>query len=147
MIIGNIKNISEYRKLSKGIDKAVEFILNAPDDLAEGKYEIDGSDVYASVICKETKSLDDVKYEAHNKYLDLQYVMDGSEVMGYAPVDILTAQTEYNSEKDIYFLKGEGSLINVNKGDFYIVYPFDAHAPGYGKTPGKFKKIIVKIKL
>ena len=147
MIIGNIKNISAYKGLNERIDKAVDFVLNAPADIAEGKHEIDGKNVYASVIVKDTKALEDAKYEAHREYLDLQYVLDGGEVMGYAPVDTMTEATEYNPEKDIIFLKGEGSLIDVKKGDFYIVHPFDAHAPGLGKAPGTFKKIIVKIKL
>lgn len=147
MIIGNIKNISAYKGLSGGIDKAIDFVLNASPDIAEGKHEIDGKNVYASVVTKDTKPLEEAKFEAHREYLDLQFILDGGEVMGYAPADTMTESVAYNPEKDILFLKGDGSFIDVNKGDFYIVHPFDAHAPGLGKVPGKFKKIIVKIKL
>ena len=148
MITGRKEDLNTYKGLSERIDKAIDYILNLDESIAPGKYEIDGKDVYVSIIEKETSSMDNFKFEAHKNYLDLQYIISGGEIMVYAPVSDCEVITEYNAEKDVYFLNGDKrSEMKLSAGEFYLVHPFDAHAPGKGYETMNFKKAVVKIKL
>lgn len=147
MVIGMKKELETYKGLNERLVRAIDFVLSLPDDAEEGEYEIDGRDIYATVTSGETKPLDKMKYEAHRQYIDLQYVIKGGETVGYAHIDNMKQATFYNEEEDIYFMEGDGDLIHIQEGGFYIVYPFDAHAPCLGETKGHFKKLVVKIKI
>ena len=88
------------------------------------------------------------EFEAHRKFLDIHYVIDGVECMGYADIDTLTPTTEYNDEKDYQMLKGHVNKIILNKGDFCVVFPEDAHLPQMIGDDGKWvKKAVVKMKV
>lgn len=147
MIIGTKEILTTYKGISEGIDKAIDYILSLDPEIEPGKHEIDGDKLFVNVVCGETKPLKDFQYEAHKKYLDLQYVIEGSEVMVYAPLDDLKRETEYDEANDCQMFSGEGTEIKVKAGDFYLVHPFDAHAPGKGYETNQFKKAIVKVKL
>ena len=68
--------------------------------------------------------------------------------MGYADIDTLTPTTEYNDEKDYQMLKGHVNKVILNKGDFCVVFPEDAHLPQMIGDDGKWvKKAVVKMKV
>ena len=82
MIFDEKKNLDFYRNL--GIEgryaKAVDFLKNTDlEALEPGKYEIDGKNVYANVTAYTTIPWEEAKYEAHEHYTDIQYVIEGSE--------------------------------------------------------------------
>ena len=116
MIFDSAKNLDFYRGL--GIEgrynKAVDFLQNTDlENLAPGKYEIDGKNVYANVTEYTTIPWEEAKYESHHDYTDIQYMITGTETMTYAPVDALNVTVPYNEEKDcvLYDL----SLIHILK--------------------------------
>lgn len=146
MIIGNIKNIEVYKGLSKNIDKAIDFIVNL-DKTSDGNYEIDGQNIYAMINTISPKGLDGMVYEAHRQYIDLHYIIEGTEILGYERTELCTPQNEYNNDEDYQLYSAQGTLINLKKGDFYIVHPFDAHAPECNKDGKKIRKVIIKIKV
>ena len=118
MIFDEKQNLDFYRNL--GIEgryaKAVDFLKNT--DLAAlepGKYEIDGKDVYANVTAYTTIPWEEAKYEAHEHYTDIQYVIEGSEVMTYAPVHEMTVKTPYNPDKDVVFFENTTDEISLRK--------------------------------
>ena len=152
MILDNAKNIDFYRTL--GIEgryaKAIDFLKS--HDLAtleDGKYEIDGKDVYANVTAYTTIPWEEAKYEAHEHYTDIQYVIEGSEVMTYAPAHEMTVKTPYNPDKDVVFFENttDGLQVVVKAGQYLIFNPWDAHKPKAANgAPAPIKKVIVKIK-
>ena len=152
MILDNAKNIDFYRTL--GIEgryaKAIDFLKS--HDLAtleDGKYEIDGKDVYANVTAYTTIPWEEAKYEAHEHYTDIQYVIEGSEVMTYAPAHEMTVKTPYNPDKDVVFFENttDGLQVVVKAGQYLIFNPWDAHKPKSANgAPAPIKKVIVKIK-
>ena len=152
MIFDEKQNLDFYRNL--GIEgrytKAVDFLKNT--DLAAlepGKYEIDGKDVYANVTAYTTIPWEEAKYEAHEHYTDIQYVIEGSEVMTYAPAHEMTVKTPYNPDKDVVFFENttEGLQVVVKAGQYLIFNPWDAHKPKSANgAPAPIKKVIVKIK-
>ncbi len=57
-------------------DKAFQFLSDEKlKTLATGRYPIDGTDAFALVSEGAPKAQDEVKWESHRKYIDLQYVI------------------------------------------------------------------------
>ena len=105
--------------------------------------------MYANVVAYTTIPWDEAKYEAHEHYTDIQYVIEGSEVMTYAPVHEMTVKTPYNPDKDVVFFENTTpGLRIVTKADQYLIFqPWDAHKPkAADQEPAPIKKVIVKIK-
>ena len=156
MIFDEKQNLDFYRNL--GIEgryaKAVDFLKNT--DLAAlepGKYEIDGKDVYANVTAYTTIQWEEAKYEAHEHYTDIQYVIEGSEVMTYAPAHEMTVKTPYNPDKDVVFFENTTDGLQVLDNALWMLVhhlifnPWDAHKPKSANgAPAPIKKVIVKIK-
>ncbi len=68
---------------------------------------------------------------AHRRYLDVQYVAEGTERIGYAPLTEQWKVVEpYDEAKDVAFYDARGDLIEVPAGSFAIFGPQDIHAPG-----------------
>jgi YhcH/YjgK/YiaL family protein len=83
MIIDDFKNINFYSNFNSSIKLALRFIKeNAKCFAKEGRYEIN-KDIYAVIETSLPKALKEQKLEAHRKYSDVQYVVDGYDVIGY----------------------------------------------------------------
>ncbi len=145
MIFGKFEDLYQYRALSKNMAKAIDFVLKFTPEMADGRYEIDGKNVYAMVTTGETKISKEPIYEAHRKYIDLQYIVSGEEDTGYIDISDAEIEKEYDEEKDFLMVKGTGSEVRVAKNHFYIAYPFDGHAPMRSKNPGIIRKVVVKV--
>ncbi len=148
MIVGNIKNAERYYSINENFKAAFEF-LKTLDKTSSGSYEFEG--FRGGISEPKTSDFDengnDTLFEAHKKYLDIHYVIEGSEGIGYAHIDTLSPTTEYNEEDDYILLSGRKDKVILNKGDFCIVFPEDAHAPAMCGTESYLKKTVVKIKL
>ncbi|MDD5712401.1 MAG: YhcH/YjgK/YiaL family protein [Smithellaceae bacterium] len=146
MIIDRIGNIGSYLHLDKGIAAALEYVRNADfSTIAPGKYEIDGDRMFAIVSEYTTQDRRNCKLEAHRKYIDVQYVVTGSEWFGYAPLHDRIPASAYSDEQDEALYDGEASFIKFGAGMFAIFFPEDLHMPGTGKEPTKVKKVVVKV--
>lgn len=145
MIFDSIKNASTYFLLSSNIKIGLEFILeNDLSSLENGEYEILSGKIKASI--QEYQTRQEGKFEAHRKYIDIQYMIKGSEKMGISEISNLTPESKYDLEKDVQFFKGNGDLIIVPQGFFTIFYPQDAHMPCLENESSKLvKKIVIKI--
>ena len=148
MMIDQLKNASLYSGLRKGLDTAFQYLQNTDLSRIEpGKYEIDGSNVYALVQEYETKPREKGRWEAHRQYMDVQYVFKGVERIGYANLEHLKA-LQYDEAKDFLALSGDGDFFIVREGTFVILAPQDGHMPGIALTgPQLVKKVVVKVRL
>lgn len=99
-----------------------------------------------SFVSKEEK---DCVYEAHQKYIDVHYIIEGVERIATADVSTLQIQTPFSEEKDIGFYQGtESGSYLLKSGEFMVCFPSDAHKVAMmEKTPETVKKIVVKIKV
>ena len=141
----------QYHKNKAYWDKAFEFLKNTKlDTLSVGKHILDGENVFVSVMEGPTKKFEDAKWEAHRKYIDIQYVITGKETMGAVPLDKAKIIDSFNSEKDIAFYTANEKDARYNEANpkaFLIFFPVDVHRPGI-KIEGcdATKKLVVKIK-
>ena len=85
--------------------------------------------------------------EGHRKYIDVHILLEGKETIGWTPLSkALCKQKDYDEAKDYLLYADTPSVfIDVNPGEFVIVYPEDLHAPGIGD--GKIRKLVAKVLL
>jgi len=148
MIIDKIENSHLYKNIGERINKSFEYI-KATDlkTLPAGKYPIDGESIFALVSEYKTKPESEGKLEAHKKYIDVQYVISGEELMGYVPFGNQQILEPYKEENDIVFFTGDKSFTKVSVGMFAIFFPEDVHMPGI--STGKIsdvKKLVIKVR-
>ncbi|HSW56365.1 MAG TPA: YhcH/YjgK/YiaL family protein [Ignavibacteriaceae bacterium] len=146
MIIDKIENATIYKNLGERIKKSFDYITQTDlKNLGSGKYEIDGENIFALVSEYKTKSESEGKLEAHKKYIDVQYVISGEELMGYAPLGVQKVLEPYKEENDIVFFTGDKSFTKVSAGMFAIFFPEDVHMPGImTKESLPVKKLVIK---
>ena len=129
MIFDTLEHWARYAAPESRLALAFKFLrdtdLNA---LPIGRTEIDGDRLYALVQEYTTRPLEEGKWEAHRRYVDVQYVQHGQERMGFANLAVMTAG-QYQPEKDFLALSGEGNFVDVFAGAFVVFFPQDAHMP------------------
>ncbi len=130
-------------------DKAFAFLKNNDlSKMAKGKYPIDGDNVFATITEDPTKDFDKTTWESHRKYIDLQYVIEGKELIGVFPVSKAVVTKEYDEKKDAANYSAEGKQYPATPGTFFLFFPGDAHRPNI--TPGgnkADKKIVIKVRV
>lgn len=143
--------ISYFRNKERW-DKAFDFLKsNDLRSLELKRYDIDGDNLYAPVSEYLSKKEGEAKFEAHRKYIDIQYVISGEEKIGVAPMsqknDVVTP---YDETKDIEFMTVKDSTYHkATQQNFFIFFPDDIHKPGMrtGEDSTLVKKIVVKVKV
>lgn len=149
MILDRLSNVDYYKGLGRKLDRGFAFLTETDFcGLEDGRIEIDGDNVYAILSAGKTKPAADGVWEAHRKYMDIQYVIAGAERMGWAPTEELDPKGEYDPDKDALFLEGVGSFFLVKEGSFAVFGPHDAHMPGLAVAqPALVRKAVVKVKV
>ena len=147
MIFDSMNNYKLYAGLGSGFKKAFEFITeNQFEKTAPGRYPMKGG-MYYMVQNYETKPESEGFFEAHRKFIDLQYVIKGKERHDYAHLSLMKIKGKYDEEKDMAVYTGKGSSLILNKGFFVIYFPEDVHMPNIrtGSAGEKNIKVVVKI--
>lgn len=149
MIVDTIKNISIYSNLSGRIFKGLE-ILEDPNLLnkEDGKYEVEGDNIFYLVQRYKTKKSSEAKFEAHRKYIDIQAVLKGKEIIGYTHINNLKENTPYKEDIQFFETPDDFNEIKLTEGMFAVLFPEDAHMPtcDYNEQTDVLK-IVVKIKI
>ena len=146
MIIDALANIEFYKGLSEQLYKGLTFLKeNDLASLPAGRYEIKGDAVFALVQEYETHLPEECRWEAHYTYTDIQYIVEGSEKMGWKALNDVV-KTEDRPEDDIYFFDAEGDHFVLHAGQFAVFAPQDDNQPGLTVDgPALIKKVVVKV--
>jgi YhcH/YjgK/YiaL family protein len=148
MIVDTLNNSARYFVHGDRIATALKYLRdNDCTALPVGKIPIQGDQIYALVQDNTTKLREQGVWEAHRKYIDVQFVAGGVEEMGYANIQTLTIKKPYDEQADYALFDGSGSFITVPAGSFTIFFPEDGHIPGSavdGK-PAAVRKVVVKV--
>ena len=148
MIIDQLNNAAFYFGISERLETAFRFLEETdPSTLQPGRIEVQGNDVYAMVQHYESRPLEKGKWEAHQRYIDIQYLFEGVERMGYANIEQVTLG-DYDEVKDFQALQAQGEFFTVRPGMFVIFAPQDAHMPNIAAgEPRANKKIVMKVRV
>ena len=146
MIVDRLEHAERYCNLHPAFESAFAFLKQDNlANLAPGRYDIDGDRLFCMISKGPARPRAEAKLEAHRRYIDIQYVIDGAEEMGWKPAAGCAAvDTPYDAEKDIEFFTDEPEAwMPVPPGSFVIFFPQDAHAPLVGT--GRIHKAVLKI--
>jgi YhcH/YjgK/YiaL family protein len=132
-------------------EKAFDFLKNSDLSKLETKrYDIDGDNLYATLSEYLTKDAETANFEAHRKYIDIQYVISGREIMQMAPLSSLKEIiTPYDAAKDIEFLTA-GTIADhlASPSNFFIFFPVDAHRPQIKDgAKAQVRKVVIKVRV
>lgn len=149
MIFDHISHQAFSRQAYPGLAEAFDYLLAFDPATAPGKYPIDGDRIYAMVQEYETGPAEEKVYEAHRRYLDLQYLVEGEEVIYHSALDRLQVTKPYQDEGDYALFSGpRDQALIFRPGYWAVFFPQDAHVPCcvHGK-PGRVRKVVVKVAL
>ncbi len=152
MIFDKMENISDYFEELPILKKVEDFVVDFKNrKLADGTYEIDGKRVFAMVQSYRTQQqTQEMMFEAHKKYIDLQYIVNGIEKIRWARLDSVDlVEEKYSTGGDIAFYEGDAMFdFTLTKGAFLLLYPEDAHLPGLSAQKDvNVRKIVFKIQV
>ena len=147
MIVCPWKDLKRYASVIPGLEEAIEAANNL-QSFEPATVPLSGSN---KILVQQitTKPWEGQKLEAHREFLDIQYIVKGKEVVGWAPLDSLTPADEFNTAKDKGMYAGKNYPMEIEEGYCYVVYPEDAHAPGVyleGEAQ-QVTKLVIKLKV
>lgn len=148
MIICPWKEIRRYVGAVPGLEEAVTAIENLKS-MEPATYPLSNGCKFFIGEKSATRPAEGALLEAHRKFLDVQYVFEGEEYMGWADTSSLKVEKEYDEEHDCSMHAGECQYFHIPAGYCYIVFPEDAHAPMVhlnGKETEE-RKLIIKLKV
>lgn len=148
MIIDRLEHASRYYSINARIEAAFRY-LQTTDlyNIAPGKYAIDGDNLFAIVQEYDTMDSATEQMEAHRRYIDVQYMISGAELVGHALLDGHTVAKEYDAEADFMLYADAPSFFTLmDAGTFMVFYPTDLHMPCIKDGDiAKVKKVVVKV--
>jgi len=127
---------------------AFEWIAeNANAGLPEGKGKIGETGLTFNCQRYDSHPFDWRKFETHDRYIDIQFIISGTENIFLGEPETMETAVAYDAEKDLRFLAGRGTPVLVSAGEFMLIWPHEAHAPGCDPSAEKcaVHKVIVKV--
>lgn len=148
MIHDTLANADRYAVLHTLFPQAFDFLRDPGlGELAPGRYPIDGERLFAIVESVHGRTREQARLERHRRYIDIQYVLEGRDEMGWKPLqDCVEPVADFNPAKDIQFFQDRpDNWLSTPPGVFCIFFPSDAHAPLV--SDGLIRKVIIKIEV
>ena len=151
MIFGHINNTNPC-KLPTAIERALDFLRTTDFSVLEpGEIEIQGRDIYAQVIDLTTRTAREIRPEVHRRYLDIQFLASGEEIIGVAAdtgVNVISESLLEQRDIIFYHEMANESFLTMEPGNYAIFFPQDVHRPACNKEKEtKIRKIVVKVAL
>lgn len=142
-LFGSLATVRAQAPRTPGFDTAfnyVEELLRAGSPVqararavASGEAEkVDlGGGAFVMEQAYETKLRADAFFESHRKYIDVQVILDGEELMEVADIARMTQRQPYNADRDliVYEDSSDSSLLRVYPGQIAVFFPADVHMP------------------
>ena len=149
MIFDNIKNRAFYKE--ENLAKVLEVMsIIDEDNFPNERIVIANNDVFINPVTLDCKNENDCIFEAHKKFIDVHYIVSGTEGINVSDIINLSGESDYNQDNDILFYsKGELSVSTIlNAGDFLVCYPHDSHKVAIQCTKNpSVKKLVGKIRV
>jgi YhcH/YjgK/YiaL family protein len=151
MIFDIADNIENYFEPGDDVFNAIEFVTNFDMTKPDGTYPIDGEDVFAIVQTVTTENASERQFESHQKFIDVQMVLQGLERQDVTTVDDSVKITQHYDESNDAMLFEEPELFStliMKPGMFVIYTPSDGHRPCCCVNgPQDIRKVCVKIRI
>ena len=146
MVLDTVAFSSRYIPLHPLFERAFRFLADTDlRALSPGRHPVDGDRLYLSIDHVQGRGRDAARLEAHRRYIDIQYTIEGDEEIGWMPLaDAGSPAGPFDETRDIgFFDRRPTTWLAVPEGTFVVFFPDDAHAPLAGR--GALKKAIMKV--
>ncbi len=152
MIITDLTNLESYKAMSKNMRVAIEYLESINlDSIEDGTYPVLDDDIFVVVSTYITREHGESKYEAHRKYIDIQTLISGEEMIFCNQVNHMEPDGAYNIEKDKLNFKDQAGEVSIHlkPGMVTIFYPSDVHKAccNVCDEPKLVRKLVAKVKL
>lgn len=160
-LFGTLATLRAQAPQSPGFATAFAYVddLLRPDSAARSRLrslargetrKIDlGGGVFAMEQVYETKLRADTFFESHRKYIDVQVVVEGDELMEVIDASRIGVREAYNPDRDLVIHQdaADASLLRVAAGLATIFFPVDVHMPSLRRNaaPELVRKTVVKV--
>lgn len=137
---------AEESLLYKAISYASQLEATTPD----GRYDIEGDDLFGLVMSYDPSPAEERRFEAHKNYIDVQVMLKGEEMIGVSLANNLSLIEAYSAEKDVMFFDTPEvfSTLVMEPGYFAVFFPHDIHRPNCQlRESQKNRKVVVKLKV
>ncbi len=150
MIVTDLNHSDHQAPMTPSLRKAFDYLRGRDIHvLPDGRVDIDGDTVFALVQRYETVRTEAPKFEYHRHYLDVQFIVSGEEIIGWATSETMKITEAYDEKKDICFgtvKKGKWTPVSLQAGQVAVLWPEDAHAPRLATgEPLPVMKIVIKV--
>jgi len=153
MIIGNVENLHLVPFLPEKLKVAIEYVREmVTPDTQNGRYQLNNDGSFYLVMENKNRTSDMGKFEYHEKHIDIQLLLSGTEKIAVSTREPHTEITENKLDvSDVAFVSApaEETSFVLQSGDFAIFYPYEIHKP-LCITNGKSEmihKVVIKIPL
>lgn len=151
MVLDSLLNSARYGALHPSLPRAFGWLATYDPSTPDGRYEIEGARLVAIVQRYETAPDSRKRWETHRVHGDVQFMVSGSELVGYEQRGRLAVSTPYDALKDAEFYTppaGAVSRFKLTAASFAVFFPEDAHQPGVADgTPETIHKVVIKFRL
>jgi len=149
VIFDTIDKAFAYKAAHPCFEQAFEYLSRFNPDTPNGKYEIEGENIFALVQRYSTLPEAEIQWETHRRYSDIQYVASGNEKILFTQSHNLQSLGPYNSDRDVekYEKQGLGysSVLIMTPKSFCIFEPGEAHKPSCSINPSeRVTKVVIK---
>ncbi len=147
MVYTKVSDLSKYYFYSENIRKAIEY-LETHDlrKLPMGKTVVDGEKVFINKSNPETKSAQELQYEVHHKYIDIQIDLEGDEKLFITnSTDNCSHEFEENGDYALFKYSMPNAVFDMNKDYCVICFPKEIHMPCVRNTTEKVLKCVIKV--
>lgn len=151
MIAGMIQNWGGERNFAHPVlRKAIDFLAQTDFSKLEArKYPIEGDKMFALLMEITTKSRSEQPAEKHERFLDIHYLVEGTETIGWGaqseqtqPIQLFDPENDFAIFDDVT----NETELRLIPGMYVVFFPEDIHRPGLsGISPVSARKVVLKI--
>lgn len=151
MVIDRLDHAAQYYALGKGIETALRWFAAYADDgsALPARTVLDGEKIFVNGVNYTSEANPQGQLEAHRKYIDVMYVVEGEERFFYKPIaEVSRVTMPYDAEKECQLaeINADAAQHRFSTGHFLIFFPQDGHlAAQIWDKPCKVRKFIAKV--
>ncbi len=150
MIVGDLARVTSQIPMTPNLQSAFAYLAeHGQDELPTGRQIVDGDKVYVEVQAYETIEGSYDTFEGHRSYLDIQYVVEGEELIGWVSIDDVLESKPFDTENDYWLAtaaRDKVTEVRLHGGQLAVLYPEDMHAPRRAAgSASTVRKLVVKV--
>lgn len=130
-------------------EQAFEWIEKESQQVSDGIVELDGRSLYVNVHRYTTMPRSGCRWESHRRTVDLQYIMEGEELVDWTS-EQPAGDSTYDDVKDVEFWPGavaQQGTLHLAAGMYAVFFPGELHRPMImNEDHAPIRKLVVKIR-